>query len=164
MPSCFLLDGGTFTSYLTTVKNWLDKNPNEVVTLLLVNTEGVAPSVWAQSYTDSGLASYAYTPTNVPIAYSDWPTYQELIGSGKRVVSFLAQNADISSVPYLLDEFTNIWETPYDVSRSVSSSVCTVLIRLCTQQTNNAFPCTVDRVTGSAQNKMVRHEVLRQRS
>ncbi|BGP07212.1 hypothetical protein JCM10049v2_003043 [Rhodotorula toruloides] len=132
---CFLLDGGTFTSYLTTVKNWLDKKPNEVVTLLLVNTEGVAPSVWAQSYTDSGLASYAYTPTNVPIAYSDWPTYQELISSGKRVVSFLAQNADFSSVPYLLDEFTNIWETPYD-------------------QTNNAFPCTVDRVTGSPQNKM----------
>ncbi|BGP39161.1 hypothetical protein JCM10449v2_003099 [Rhodotorula kratochvilovae] len=132
---CLLLDGGTFTSYLSTVKTWLDANPNEVVTILMVNTEGVAPSVWAQSYTDSGLASYVYTPSSTPVAYDAWPTYQELISAGTRVVSFLAQNADTSSVPYLLDEFTNVWETPYD-------------------QTDNAFPCTVDRVTGSAEGKM----------
>ncbi|GAA6016099.1 hypothetical protein JCM10207_004443 [Rhodosporidiobolus poonsookiae] len=133
--SCLLLDAGTFTSYLTDVKTWLDANANEVITILMVNTDGVAPSVWAQSYTDSGLDTYAYTPTNVPVAYADWPTYSELISSGKRVVSFLAQNADVSAVPYLLDEFTNIWETPYD-------------------QTDNAFPCTVDRVTGSSDGKM----------
>ncbi|GAA6046402.1 hypothetical protein JCM3770_004901 [Rhodotorula araucariae] len=132
---CLLLDGGTFTSYLSTVKKWLDANPNEVVTILMVNTDGVAPSVWAQSYTDSGLASSVYTPSSTPVAYDAWPTYQELISAGTRVVSFLAQNADTSSVPYLLDEFTNIWETPYD-------------------QTDKAFPCTVDRVTGSSENKM----------
>ncbi|GAA5866495.1 hypothetical protein JCM3774_004702 [Rhodotorula dairenensis] len=133
--SCFLLDAGTFTSYLSTVKTWLDNNPNEVITLLLVNSDGIAPAVWAQSYSDSGLSKYVYTPANVPIGYSEWPTLQEMINAGTRVVSFLAQNADVSSVPYLIDEFTNIWETPYDV-------------------TDNAFPCTVDRVTGSPENKM----------
>ncbi|GAA5986464.1 hypothetical protein JCM10908_003764 [Rhodotorula pacifica] len=133
--SCFLLDAGTFTSYLSTVKTWLDNNPNEVITLLLVNSDGIAPSVWAQSYSDSGLSKYVYTPTNVPIGYNAWPTLQEMINAGTRVVSFLAQNADVSSVPYLIDEFTNIWETPYDV-------------------TENSFPCTVDRVTGSPDNKM----------
>ncbi|GAA5823519.1 hypothetical protein JCM11251_000665 [Rhodosporidiobolus azoricus] len=133
--ACFLLDGGTFTSYLSKVKNWLDANPNEVVTILAVNTDGVAPSVWAQSYTDSGLAEYVYTPSNVPVAYDQWPTYAELISAGTRVVSFLAQNADVSEVPYLLDEFTNVWETPYS-------------------QTDASFPCTIDRVTGSAENKM----------
>ncbi|GAA5970538.1 hypothetical protein JCM11641_007345 [Rhodosporidiobolus odoratus] len=133
--SCFLLDAGTFTSYLSTVKTWLDANPNEVITILAVNTDGVAPSVWAQSYTDAGLSNYVYTPSSVPIAYDAWPTLSELISAGTRVVSFLAQNADVSSVPYLLDEFTHVWETPYD-------------------ETNDAFPCTVDRVTGSAENKM----------
>ncbi|BGP15184.1 hypothetical protein JCM10213_008675 [Rhodosporidiobolus nylandii] len=133
--SCFLLDAGTFTSYLTTVKSWMDKNPNEVITILMVNSDGIAPSVWAQSYKDSGLDQLVYTPPSVPIAYDAWPTYGELIGNGTRVVNFLAQYADISEVPYLIDEFTNIWETPYD-------------------ETNDEFPCTVDRVTGSAEGKM----------
>ncbi|GAA6063501.1 hypothetical protein JCM10212_004763, partial [Sporobolomyces blumeae] len=133
--SCFLLDAGTFTSYLSTVKSWLDANPSEVVTLLLVNSDGISPSVWAQSYTDSGLASYVYTPTSVPVAYDQWPTLQEMISANTRVVSFLAQNADVSTVPYLLDEFTNVWETPYD-------------------ETDESFPCTVDRVTGSSEGKM----------
>lgn len=100
---------------MSTVKTWLDNNPDEVVTLLLVNSDGIAPSVWAQSYTDSGLSKYVYTPASVPIGYSEWPTLREMINAGTRVVSFLAQNADVSSVPYLIDEFTNIWETPYDV-------------------------------------------------
>ncbi|GAA5892735.1 uncharacterized protein JCM6883_007456 [Sporobolomyces salmoneus] len=133
--SCFLLDAGTFTSYLTTVKSWLDANPNEVITLLLVNSDGISPSVWAQSYVDSGLAQYVYTPSNVPVPYDSWPTLQSMISANTRVVSFLAQQADVSSVPYLLDEFTNIWETPFD-------------------ETDDSFPCTVDRVTGSAEGKM----------
>ncbi|GAA5837498.1 hypothetical protein JCM3766R1_006824 [Sporobolomyces carnicolor] len=133
--SCFLLDAGTFTSYLSTVKTWLDANPNEVVTLVLVNSDGIAASVWAESYTASGLGSYAYTPQSVPVAYDDWPTLGSMISAGGRVVSFLAQGADVSTVPYLLDEFTNVWETPYD-------------------ETDESFPCTVDRVTGSAEGKM----------
>lgn len=59
--------------------------------------------------------TYAYTPSSVPIAKADWPTLQTLIDAGTRVVNFLAQNADVSTAPYLIDEFTNVWETPYDV-------------------------------------------------
>ncbi|KAL8290107.1 hypothetical protein RQP46_003046 [Phenoliferia psychrophenolica] len=133
--NCFLLDAGTFTSYLTEVKTWLDANPNEVVTLLLVNSDAIAATVWQASYVAAGIDTYAYTPTSVPIAYDAWPTLQTLITSGKRLVSFLAQNADISSAPYLIDEFTNIWETPYD-------------------ETDVSFPCTVNRVTGTSTGKM----------
>ncbi|KAM0747439.1 PLC-like phosphodiesterase [Meredithblackwellia eburnea MCA 4105] len=133
--SCALLDAGNFTTYLSSVKTWLDANPNEVVTLLIVNTDGILPAVWAADYVTAGIDSYAYTPTSVPIAYDDWPTLSTLISSGKRLVSFLAQNADFSSAPYLIDEFTNIWETPYD-------------------ETDVSFPCTVDRVTGSSTGKM----------
>jgi hypothetical protein len=35
--SCWLLDSGTLQDYLTTVKSWLDKHPNEVVSMLLTN-------------------------------------------------------------------------------------------------------------------------------
>ncbi|KDE02365.1 hypothetical protein MVLG_07079 [Microbotryum lychnidis-dioicae p1A1 Lamole] len=133
--SCFLLDAGTLTSYLTLVKTWLDANPNEVLTLVLVNSDGIAPSTWAASYAASGMDDYSYTPSSVPIAYNDWPTYKSLIDSGKRAISFLAQNADFEAVPYLIDEFTNVWETPYD-------------------ETSTSFPCTVDRVTGSYSDKM----------
>lgn len=86
----------------------------------MVNSDGISPTVWAQSYEDSGLKQYVYTPSSTPVAYDAWPTYQELITAGTRVVSFLAQNADTSAVPYLLDEFTNVWETPYGVRPSLS--------------------------------------------
>ncbi|KAM0788845.1 hypothetical protein ACM66B_002930 [Microbotryomycetes sp. NB124-2] len=133
--SCLLLDAGKFSDYLSQVKSWLDDNKNEVVTILMVNNDGIDASVWQQAYSDSGLNSYAYQPTSVPVAYDSWPTLQELIDSGKRVVSFLAQGADMSTAPYLLDEFTHIWETPFS-------------------QTDPSFPCTVDRVTGDYQGKM----------
>lgn len=154
--SCFLLDAGTFTSYLTTVKTWLDSNPNEVVTIVLVNSDGIDPTVWAASYAAAGLDTYAYTPSSVPIAYGSWPTYQELITAGTRVVSFLAQGADVSTAPYLLDEFTNVWETPFGVSEHVFVRYGRLLTcPRCLQQTDNSFPCTVDRVSGEYTGKMV---------
>ncbi|SCV71075.1 BQ2448_3837 [Microbotryum intermedium] len=146
--SCFLLDAGTLTSYLTLVKAWLDANPNEVVTLVLVNSDAIPPSTWAASYSASGMDDYSYTPSSVPIAYEDWPTYNSLISSGKRAISFLAQNADFEAVPYLIDEFTNVWETPYDVSECENYCLVTHI------ETSTSFPCTVNRVTGSYSGKM----------
>ena len=49
-----------------------------------------------------------------------------MITSGKRVVIFLDSKADTTLVPWILDEFTFMWETPFD-------------------ETNSSFPCTVDR-------------------
>ena len=59
-----------------------------------------------------------------------WPTLGELIDSGKRVVVFLDAGADDDrSVPYILPEFPNVWETPFSV-------------------TDDSFPCKVDRISG----------------
>jgi len=124
--ACILYDGGTLTSYMSEVKSFLDDNPNEVITLLWVNTDSIPVSTWAQSYEDSGLVNYVYTPPTVPVNYTAWPTLSQLISLGTRVVSFIASGADYSSSTYLLDEFTHIWETPFD-------------------QTDASFPCTVDR-------------------
>lgn len=33
--NCLLFDGGSVVSYLSTVKTWMDKNPNEVVSAIL---------------------------------------------------------------------------------------------------------------------------------
>jgi hypothetical protein len=49
-----------------------------------------------------------------------------MITSGKRVVIFLDSHANPTLVPFILDEFTYMWETPFD-------------------ETNTSFPCTVDR-------------------
>ena len=135
--SCSFLDGGNFTTYLSTVKTWLDANPTEVVSMVLVNSDGIAPSVWGAAYASAGLSDYVYTPSSVPIARDDWPTLGTLITAGTRLVNFLAQEADFASVPFLIDEFSNVWETPYDV-------------------TDASFPCSVDRVTGTYSTHMVR--------
>ena len=65
--------------------------------------------------TSSGLSSYAYTPSGT-LSLSEWPTLQELITAGTRLVMFLDYGADTSSVAYILDEFTYFFETPYDVT------------------------------------------------
>ncbi|KAJ3480107.1 hypothetical protein NLI96_g8587 [Meripilus lineatus] len=126
-----LFDGGTVQDYLTKVFNWLQANPNEVVTLLFTNPESVSlPNVWAPAFQASGIAQMAYVPPSIPMKRSDWPTLGQLIDSGKRVIVFLDYGADTDrSVNYILPEFQMIWETPFSV-------------------TDSTFPCSVDRIAG----------------
>ncbi|KAH9946394.1 PLC-like phosphodiesterase [Epithele typhae] len=130
--SCTLFDGGTVEAYLATVKSWLDANPNDVVTFLFTNPEGVSlPDVWAPAFEQSGIAPLAYVPPHVPMARGEWPTLGALIDSGKRVVVFMDAGADGAdgNVNYILPEFEMIWEPPFD-------------------STDNTFPCSVDRSAG----------------
>lgn len=53
--SCLELDAGTLASYLATVKTFLDAHPDEVVTLLLTNGDGIAGAAFAAAFEDSGL-------------------------------------------------------------------------------------------------------------
>lgn len=127
--SCFEEDAGSLESYLSTVKTWLDANPNELLTILLVNGDNVPVSMFDAAYTSSGLKPYAYTPPTSPIGINSWPTLKEMITAGTRVVAFLDAGAN-ASVPYILDEFTYFFETPYDT-------------------TDPTFPeCTIDRPPG----------------
>lgn len=89
--NCFLLDSGTTESYLSTVKSWLDSNPNQVLTLLLTNGDSVDPSLFDTAFTDSGIKKYAFVPSTSPntLPVDAWPTLQQLIDSGKRLVVFL---------------------------------------------------------------------------
>ena len=95
-------------AYLATVKTWLDANPNEVLTFLFTNPEGLSlPDVWAPVFEASGIAPLAYVPPHVPMARTEWPTLGELIDAGTRVVVFLDAGADGAdgTVDYILPEF-----------------------------------------------------------
>lgn len=45
---------------------------------------------------------------------SSWPTLAEMILSGGRVVMFMDYLANQTEYPWLLDEFSQMWETPFD--------------------------------------------------
>ncbi|KAF4582654.1 hypothetical protein EYR40_002577 [Pleurotus pulmonarius] len=126
-----LFDGGTVEDYLKKVKTFLDANPNEVITLIFTNPEGVSiPSVWKPAFDNSGITPLAFIPPSIPMKASDWPTLGQLIDSGKRVVVFLDAGADgQGSGNFILPEFPMIWETPFS-------------------QTDASFPCRVDRIQG----------------
>lgn len=137
--NCDILDAGPIVDYLTTVYNWVHTHPYDVVTILIGNGD----YVWVENYTApleaSGLVRYAYIPPKIPMALNDWPTLAQMILTGKRVVFFMDYMANQGSVPYILDEFSQLWESPFD-------------------PTNRSFPCNVQRPPGlslpDAQNRM----------
>jgi len=128
--SCLLFDGGPVVDYLKHVKTFLDGNPNEVVTFIFTNPEGLSVSeFWKPAFDDSDITPLAYAPPHLPMKNSEWPTLGEMIDSGKRVVVFLDNGAAPSQVNFILPEFDMIWETPFSV-------------------TDSNFPCRVDRISG----------------
>ncbi|OCF35154.1 hypothetical protein I316_03196 [Kwoniella heveanensis BCC8398] len=134
--SCSLLDGGSLEDYLKKVVSWISSNPNDVVTIVLTNPENLAVSTFSPILTSAGIADYMYTPSASSLALSDWPTLGELIDQKKNVVAFLDYQADFSSEPRLIDEFSNMFEDAYDV-------------------TDASFSCAVNRTSGDASSQMM---------
>ncbi|EED23986.1 conserved hypothetical protein [Talaromyces stipitatus ATCC 10500] len=124
--SCDLLNVGPLEEYLTTVTRWLNNNPYEVITILMGNYDLVGVGNFTAPIINSGLSRYVYTPPKIPMSLNDWPVLSELILTQKRVIIFMDYNANQTEVPYILDEFTQMWETPFS-------------------PTDPAFPCTVQR-------------------
>jgi len=128
--NCLLFDGGRVVDYLKTVKTFLDANPNEVLTLLFTNPEGLSvKTVWKPAFDEAGITPLAYVPPIIPIKQSEWPTLGEMLDSRKRVVVFMDANTNTTLVDFILPEFGMIWETPFSV-------------------TDANFPCSVDRIHG----------------
>lgn len=51
-----LFDGGTVQDYLTKVKTFLDANPNEVITMIFTNPEGLSlPDLWKPAFDNAGV-------------------------------------------------------------------------------------------------------------
>jgi hypothetical protein len=137
--SCDLLNEGPVEDYLRQVVTWIRTHPFDVVTILFGNYN------WADKDSDgnslvtsvdfdvavraSGLYDYIYQPPNTAMTIDDWPTLGEMILSQKRVVTFIDYGFDTASVPYMLWQYYNVWETPFS-------------------PTNISFPCTIGRPEG----------------
>lgn len=112
--SCFLNDAGPLTTFLNTIKTWLDKHPDEVLTLLLTNGDRTDIKQYDTAFKSSGLNKYAYTPPAHPLRFDAWPTLAQLISSKTRLVVFMDYGANSATVPYILDEFAYFFETPFN--------------------------------------------------
>ncbi|CAG8109378.1 unnamed protein product [Penicillium nalgiovense] len=137
--TCQLLDAGTLEEYLTDVNKWMRRNPYDVVTFIIGNFDYVSPENFTTPIYNSGLKDLIYTPTKVPMALNDWPTLSEMILKQKRAVFFMDYQANQTAHPWLMDQFSQVWETPFS-------------------PTDPAFPCTQQRPPGlskaDAKNRM----------
>jgi len=111
-----LYDAGLLVNYLVQVRTWLEANPNEVVSILLVNINDVPAEQFAEVYNAAGLVNVSFVPSAPTLQVDEWPTLGSMIASGQRLVTFLDHGANASTVPYIIDEFTNVWETAFDVT------------------------------------------------
>lgn len=124
-----------------TIAAWLAANPYEVLTMLLGNSDQVDVNLYRAPFENSGLAKYAYTPPQIPMAIDDWPTLGQMILTQKRLVVFMDYAANQTAVPWILDEFSQMWETPFS-------------------PTDAAFPCTTQRPPGLNRNQSLERMYL----
>ncbi|TGJ78935.1 hypothetical protein E0Z10_g9835 [Xylaria hypoxylon] len=117
---CSLLDAGSLQDWLVLIKSWMDDNPNEVVTLLIVNSDGKAVEDFGTVFEASGISEYGYTPSG-----NGWPTLQSMIDAKTRLVTFIASVSTSSTYSYLLSEFDYVFETAFEVT-SLSGFNCTL--------------------------------------
>ena len=104
----------------------MDQNPYEVVTILLVNSDNAPASALDSEFKAANITSYAYTPPSTATTIMTWPTLQSMIANNTRLVTFVASLPSSSNTvaPYLLDEFTFVFENNYAV-QSLSNFTCT---------------------------------------
>ena len=116
--SCGLLDAGPLSAWLSTIKTWMDGSPNDVVTILLVNSDNASAEDLNAEFEAANITSYGYKPPSTTTALATWPTLQEMISNNTRLVTFVADLVPSTNTvaPYLLDEFTFVFENPYNVT------------------------------------------------
>ncbi|KAH7149431.1 PLC-like phosphodiesterase [Dactylonectria estremocensis] len=145
---CEQLDEGPLTKYLQEVADWMDDNPDEVVTMLLTNIDAIAITKFDDAFNSTGLKQYVLHPEE-KMALEDWPTLQELLDARTRLIVFMDYHMDESQVDYIINEFDYFWETPFG-------------------ETDSDFPtCEVDRPENGdptqlmgMMNHMLNYEIL----
>ncbi|CAM1505484.1 Fc.00g111210.m01.CDS01 [Cosmosporella sp. VM-42] len=113
--SCDLLDAGPLEDWLSTINDWMTANPDEVVTLLLVNSDEAKAAEFGSVFSRSGISNMSFTPA-ASEATSEWPTLQSMIDDKKRIVAFITNMDAASDYPYLIPEFDYVFETSFEVS------------------------------------------------
>lgn len=94
------------------------------MTLLIVNSANLNATTLQSIFSAAGADKFAYTPAETTHATSSWPTLGSMISSNKRLVVFIASLAPASNTvaPYLLDEFTFMFENNYQNNNATAFS------------------------------------------
>ncbi|OBS17961.1 hypothetical protein FPOA_09689 [Fusarium poae] len=124
--SCDILDAGTLENWLSKINAWMEANTNEVVTILLVNSDSASADEFGKAINGSGIAELAYAPSSQN-ATTEWPTLKSMIDAKTRLVTFVTNIDASTQYPYLMPEFNYVFETAFEVPEL------------------NGFNCTVDR-------------------
>lgn len=106
---CDLLDGGTFLDTLTSLRQWLDVNPREVITLFLENSGKFDTTAIAEQFNKADLQKFCYAPRE----RKDWPSIREMITYNQRVVVFVDNLYGNAVYSYILPQYQYVWETPF---------------------------------------------------
>lgn len=81
--------------------------------MVIVNIENLPVSQYAGVFSAAGLDKKAYKPSSAVTPLSGWPTLGSMIDAGTTLVVFIDNQAKFDETPYLIDEFTNMWEDAY---------------------------------------------------
>lgn len=103
--------------------------------VLISITDDLPVSQFGAIFQAAGMDTLSYTPPAAVVPATQWPTLGSLIDNGTRLVTFMDAEADFTSVPYIINEFTNVWETEFDV-------------------TDTTFDCNVNRTKGDPSTEM----------
>ncbi|KAF2266256.1 hypothetical protein CC78DRAFT_566919 [Lojkania enalia] len=122
--SCSLFDVGRLRDWLLEIREWMEANPNDIVTVLLVNSDGVDAREIEGVYSEADIARYGYVPSKIDQASpssnqanATWPALNEMIDNKERLVSLINPlKPDVENAPYLLDQYTFTWENAYEVT------------------------------------------------
>jgi hypothetical protein len=112
--SCDLLDAGSLESWLSKIKTWMDANTNDVVTVLLVNSDNASPSELGDQFSAAGIDKLAYTPPSPTDIPWEWPTLDRLIGNNTRLMTFVTPLNTSSEQPYLMDQYAFMFENNFE--------------------------------------------------
>ena len=83
----------------------------------MVNSDNASAQDLHAEFETAQITSHAYSPPSTTTAISTWPTLEELIANSTRLVTFVASldSSKNTVAPYLLDEFTFVFENPFEV-------------------------------------------------
>lgn len=88
--SCVLRDADTLQQYLVTVRDFLESNPYEVVTILLTNPDNIDVAEFGGTFKEAGLDALAFAPA-ADLKLDDWPTLGAMVAEKKRLVVFMGE-------------------------------------------------------------------------
>ena len=105
------LGAASFTATLTEIRWWLERNPDEV--LVLIIEDYITPEDTARAFKESAMDRLVYThPMGAP-----WPTLREMIASGHRVLVMAEKQGGGATRPWYHAAFDLTQDPPFAFAR-----------------------------------------------